>query len=169
MQKADCAADGLMSLPVVLPVFGNAQWQASQHHQTKLPDDLQGNVLEDLPDFDLPLPLEGFGSEREPAGKGGTVLPIIFQSLAQKEQGLGHALVFFAGLLDLARSHEVLELLVSAQPQHFFAAAGGIPSPESRMNDAKKSFELVGFRARKGRHQLLSDIVRDATVEGAEI
>ena len=40
----------------VLPVFGNAQWQASQHRQTKLPDDLQGNVLEDLPDFDLPRP-----------------------------------------------------------------------------------------------------------------
>jgi hypothetical protein len=108
-------------------------------------------------------------SERRPAGKGRTVLPELLQTLAQKEQGIGDALVFFAGFLDLAVSHEVLEFIVSAQPQHFLAAAGGIPSPESRMNDAEKGFELIGFRARKGRHQLLSDVVGAATGEGAEI
>ena len=37
------------------------------------------------------------------------------------------------------------------------------------MNDAEKGFEFIGFRVRKGRHQLLSDIVRDAAGEGAEI
>jgi len=108
-------------------------------------------------------------SERRPGGKGRTVLPELLQTLAQNEQGIGDALVFFAGFLDLAVSHEVLEFIVSAQPQHFLAAAGGIPSPESRMNDAEKGFELIGFRARKGRHQLLSDIVGAATGEGAEI
>ena len=81
------------------------------------------------------------------------------QTLARKEHGIGDALVFFTGFLDLALSHEALEFIVSAQPQHFLPAAGGIPSPESRMNDAEKGFELIGFRARKGRHQLLSDIV----------
>ena len=37
------------------------------------------------------------------------------------------------------------------------------------MNDAEKGFELIGFGARKGRHQLLSDFVGAATGEGAEI
>jgi hypothetical protein len=84
-------------------------------------------------------------SERRPGGKGRTVLPELLQTLAQNEQGIGDALVFFAGFLDLAVSHEVLEFIVSAQPQHFLAAAGGIPSPESRVNDAEKGFELRGF------------------------
>ena len=108
-------------------------------------------------------------SERRPGGKGRTVLPELLQTLGQRKQGLDHALVFFAGFLDLALSHEVLELLISAQPQNFLTAAGGIPSPESRVNDAEKGFEFIGFRVRKGHHQLLSDIVRDAAGEGAEI
>lgn len=37
------------------------------------------------------------------------------------------------------------------------------------MNDAKKGFEFVGFRVRKGCHQFLSDIVGAAAVEGAEL
>jgi hypothetical protein len=101
--------------------------------------------------------------------KGRTPVPELLQTLAQKEQGIGDALVSFAGFLNLALSHEVLELLVSAQPQHFLAATGGIPSPESRMNDAEKGFEFIGFRARKSRHLLLSDIVGATTGEGAEI
>ena len=70
-------------------------------------------------------------SERGLGGKGRTVFPEVLQTLAQKKQGLGHALVFFAGFLDLALSYEVLELLVSAQPQHFLTATGGFPSPKS--------------------------------------
>jgi hypothetical protein len=81
---------------------------------------------------------------------------------------LATPLYFLPTFLTWPRSHEVLELLVGAQAQHFLAAAGGFSSPESRMNDAEKSFELVGFRVRNGRHKFLSDVVRNATIEGAE-
>jgi hypothetical protein len=37
------------------------------------------------------------------------LLPELLQTLPQKKSGLGNALVFFAGSLDLALSHEVLE------------------------------------------------------------
>ena len=108
-------------------------------------------------------------SERPLRRKGRTVLPEFLQTLGQRKQGLGHALIFFAGFLDLTRSHEILELLVSAQPQYFLTAGGDIPSPESRVNDAEQGFKFIGFRVRKGRHQLLSDIVRAAAGEGAEM
>lgn len=100
-------------------------------------------------------------------GKGWTVCPELLQILAQQEQGLGHSLILFAGLLDLTLSHEVLKLLVSAQSQHFLPATG-IPSPESRMNNGEKGFEFIGLRSRKGHHEFLSDIVWAAAGEGAE-
>jgi hypothetical protein len=108
-------------------------------------------------------------SERGLGGKGRTVFPEILQTLAQQKQGLGHAPVFLARFLDLALSDEVLELLVSAQPQHFLTATSGFPSPKSRINDAEKGLEFVRFRVRQSCHELLSNIVRTSTGEGAEI
>ena len=115
--------------------------------ELRRPNDADEELVISLAQLFVPLLLEvrHWRASEGLGEKDGPFFPELLQTLAQNEQGIGDALVFFAGFLDLAVSHEVLEFIVSAQPQHFLAAAGGIPSPESRMNDAEKGFKLIGF------------------------
>jgi len=50
--------------------------------------------------------------------------------------------IFFAGFSDSAAGYEILKLFVSAEAQHFFAAAGRIPGTKIFVHDIKELFEL---------------------------
>jgi len=82
----------------------------------------------------------------------------------ERHQRLGYTAVFLAGLLDDARLHEILELFVGSQPQHFLAAAGQIPRAEVGMNDVEKRLELQGSLFRENSREFLSDSI--GTTEG---
>ena len=79
--------------------------------------------------------------------------------LKKRHERLRDAAVFLAGLLDDASLHKVLELLVSAQSQHFFPATGEIPGTEVGMDDVEKRFELQRALLGKHRCKLLSDSI----------
>ena len=78
----------------------------------------------------------------------------------ERHERLRHAAVFLAGFFHDARLHEILQLLVGAQPQHFLAAAGEIARAEVGMDDVEKRFELQRSFLGQHRGKLLSDSIR---------
>jgi len=80
-------------------------------------------------------------------------------------QSRWQSLVFLAILSDCASCDEILQLLVSAQSQHFLATAGGVPGPKILVHNVE---QLLKFKRRtpgEDSNQFLSYQVRDATGE----
>ena len=80
-------------------------------------------------------------------------------------QGRWQALVFLAILLDCAARYEILQFLVSSQPQHFFAAACSVPGPKILVYDVEKLLKLKRRAPGEDSNQLLSYQVRNTTGE----
>ena len=78
---------------------------------------------------------------------GWSVFPQGLQIFGQEKKTFAHAFVLLASFLYLSVLHEILKFVVSAQTQHFLAAAGRIPSPQRRLNDQEERLEFIGFRA----------------------
>ena len=78
---------------------------------------------------------------------GWTVFSQGLQILGQEKKTFAHAFVLLSSFLYLSVLHEILKFVVSAQTQHFLAAAGRIPSPQRRLNDEEERLEFIGFRA----------------------
>jgi hypothetical protein len=76
-----------------------------------------------------------------------TAFPLGLQLFGQEKKTFAHAFVLLASSLYLSVLHEILKFVVSAQTQHFLAAAGRIPSPQRRLNDEEEHLEFIGFRA----------------------
>ena len=76
-----------------------------------------------------------------------TVFPQGLQIFGQEKKTFAHASVLLASFLYLSVLHEILKFVVSAQTQHFLAAAGRIPGPQRRLNDEEERLEFIGFRA----------------------
>ena len=74
---------------------------------------------------------------------------------------LGDALVLLAVLLDHSAGDEILQLLVSAQAQHFFSAAGGIAIAQVQVYHFEKLLELVRGPRGKHRGEFLGDEIRE--------
>jgi hypothetical protein len=62
---------------------------------------------------------------------GWTDFPQSLQILGQEKKIFAHAFVLLGSFLYLSVFHEILKLVVSAQTQHFLAAAARIPSPHA--------------------------------------
>ena len=75
-------------------------------------------------------------------------------------QGRRQAFVFLAGFFHHPAPDQVLQLFVSAQTQHFLAAAGRIPGPQILVQNLKELFELERCPAGKDRNQFLSNEIR---------
>jgi hypothetical protein len=71
--------------------------------------------------------------------KGSIFLSLLGEPLAGRFVDPLGALVFLADLLDETASHEVLQLLVSAEAEHFLATADGV----AEFQVVKHSFEEV--------------------------
>ena len=69
---------------------------------------------------------------------GWTDFPQSLQILGQEKKILAHAFVLFSSFLYLSVFHEILKFVVSAQAQHFLAAADRIPSPQRCLNDEEE-------------------------------
>ncbi len=54
----------------------------------------------------------------------------------------GEALVFLAGFLHHAARHEILQLLVSTQAEHFLSSTGGVSGSEPLVDDVEKLLEF---------------------------
>ena len=80
-------------------------------------------------------------------------------------QSRRQALVFLAILFDRTACHEVLQLLVGSQPQHFLAAAGSISRPKVLVHNVKELLELEGRTPREDINQLLSYQIGNPTGE----
>ena len=74
----------------------------------------------------------------------------------------GSPLVFLANLFNKTAGHEVLELFISAQTEHFLPAAHGIPQLEICKNPLEQVVETENFLFRKDTAKLISDMVRKA-------
>ena len=72
-------------------------------------------------------------------------------------------LVLLAVLLDDAPGHEILELLVGAQPQHLFPTACSVTGPEILVDHFKKLFELERAFRRQNADQFFGDKIRNTT------
>ena len=59
---------------------------------------------------------------------GWSVFPQGLQIFGQEKKTFAHAFVLLASFLYLSVLHEILKFVVSAQTQHFLAAADRIPS-----------------------------------------
>ena len=57
-------------------------------------------------------------------------------------EALGDALVFAASLFHHAGGHEILQLLVGAEAEHFLTAARGVAGFEVGVDDIEERFEL---------------------------
>jgi len=59
-------------------------------------------------------------------------------------------LVFLAILLHRTARDQILQLLISTEPEHFFATAGRVPRPQIFVHNIEKFFELE--RGSPGEH-----------------
>ena len=79
----------------------------------------------------------------------------------------GQAAVFLTGLGDRFLHHatidEALELLVRAETHHLFAAAGGLPGAQIRLNELEKGFKFDPGRSGEDGDQFLRHYIRAAT------
>ena len=75
----------------------------------------------------------------------------------------GSSLVFLAQLFNQAASHEILELLVSAQAEHLFTAAHGIADLEIGENALEEIVETKHFLLSKDVAKLIGNMVGKAT------
>ena len=75
------------------------------------------------------------------------------------------AFVFLAGLSHRAAGHEILQLLVSTQAQHFLAAAGRISRAQIFVHDIEELLELERCTAGKHRNQFLGHQIGNSTGE----
>ena len=73
--------------------------------------------------------------------------------------------VLFAILLDRSARDQILQFLVSAQPQHLLATAGRVSCPEIFVDDIEKLFELERRTPGKDRYQFLGYEIRNAARE----
>src|SRR5882724_8474734 len=73
------------------------------------------------------------------------------------------SLVFLAVLLDRAACHEILQLLVGSQPQHYLATARSVPGPKIFVHDVEKLLKLERRTPGEDRNQLFSHEVRNST------
>ena len=80
-------------------------------------------------------------------------------------QSRRQALVFLAILFDRTARHEVLQLLVGSQPQHFLAAAGSISRPKILVHDIEELLELERRTPGEDSNQLLSYQIGNPTGE----
>jgi len=80
-------------------------------------------------------------------------------------QSCRQAFVFLAILLNRTTCHEVLELLIGSQPQHFLAATGSISCPKILMHDIEQLLELERGTFGEDRNQLLSYQIGHTTGE----
>src|SRR5207253_3226157 len=62
----------------------------------------------------------------------------------QGRELLRNALVLLRLLFHHATGDQILKLLVSAQPEHFFASAGSISGPQILMHDVEQVLEFKG-------------------------
>jgi len=92
-----------------------------------------------------------------------------FHFRADLDHSRPDALIFFDdarnGSGDRTLADEALQLLVGAQAQHLFAAAGSIPFPEIEKNDIEQALEFKGSLGRKHGYKLFRDVVGGATRE----
>ena len=80
-------------------------------------------------------------------------------------QSCRQAFVFLAILLNSTTCHEVLQLLIGSQPQHFLAAAGSISRPKILVHYIEELLELERRALREDSNQLLSYQVGNTTGE----
>ena len=80
-------------------------------------------------------------------------------------QSCRQAFVFLAILLNRTTCHEVLELLIGSQPQHFLAATGSISCPKILVHDVEELLELELGTPGEDSNQLLSYQIGNTTRE----